>query len=498
MQEWPHLIDGKCVMKIKNKFLFIICILLTSCLCIPYIVSAFYTFPLQDDFYNTTVVNAKMYEENINAFRAAVRLAVEGYTGYRGYYFSLFLIYFADGLLQCSVTAIQIVQSIILLLFFGTLGVLTYTFCRKIARFESNISIVCTLMLEVCFTGMFYFVNNETFFWLCASTVYLLPTVFLFIYITLLISFIFEINKYYYLVILCPLGFLVGGASVNVAALGCFLAVLAIYWGIVVKRKILKSIVGGIPIIIGGMLNVFAPGNFRGENANEVLDCIIGASKFVINRWILFGKQSILLWGIIIVLIVLFIFNRNITAYKYPLPITFSLLMFVGTIATIFPVMYSSNVAAYDVYERAMIVSDWTMYIALFLTTFYWTGWISVRLANKTVVSQKSENIISIISVCALVVIMIFANNKVANIRLAKEFVRGEVQEYGVWASDIIKQVKNSEDSIVRIYTRRMEDTTCLANPYYCFEEYDPKTEYTGNSAMAQFYNKEAVYIYTD
>ena len=107
--------------RIKN-ILLIAAVALMILQAVPYIVSAAYTFPLQDDYRNTGVVLEEMRTGSDSAFAAALRLSAQGYFDYRGYYFSLFFTYFTDGLTVCDISQIRIWQTLMLVFHYSALA----------------------------------------------------------------------------------------------------------------------------------------------------------------------------------------------------------------------------------------------------------------------------------------------------------------------------------------------------------------------------------------
>ena len=86
-------------------------------MCIPMVVCTLYTYPVQDDFYNTWNVRQTM-QEGHTAFGAALLMAIRGWSNYSGYYFSLFLTFFSDAIVHCSIWGIRICQFLMAICFY--------------------------------------------------------------------------------------------------------------------------------------------------------------------------------------------------------------------------------------------------------------------------------------------------------------------------------------------------------------------------------------------
>ena len=170
-----------------------------------------------------------------------------------------------------------------------------YTVSVRIFRLEKHISIVMTAVAFSFFVSLFYFVNNESLFWLCASTVYQMPCTCLFLYVIVYVIGIDKKSGIPQIIACILLGFLTGGASVNVAILACVAACQLIYWGIVIKHKTLYSCICGIPVLVGGFLNIIAPGNRLNTDidpiAGKLLTVAKGSVMYEVDRIRMFATE---------------------------------------------------------------------------------------------------------------------------------------------------------------------------------------------------------------
>ncbi|MBR6147714.1 MAG: hypothetical protein IKQ44_05050 [Lachnospiraceae bacterium] len=294
------------------------------------------------------------------------------------------------------------------------------------------------------------------------------------------------------------LGFLIGGASVNVAVLSCIVACQLIYWGCIVKKQIKYSIVCGIPVITGSALNVLSPGNYRTDSTvtstDKFLEVFKGSAIYEYERIKMFITEYPLFITVILIFIILFLISDSKYTYSFPVPLIYTILLVLGELATIFPTQWASGVEAYAVYERCIIISDWTSFLLIFLIVFYWTGWIKVRFNIEGISSGKTRVSICMAVLCIFGIVSFMQGDKNASYRLAHELKDGHVQEYCKWVESIIHEVESSDEQIVEIHTKEVKDTTCMANAFFNIGIYDPDT-YVGNSAMGNFYGKKAVYI---
>lgn len=466
-------------------------------MCLPSIIITLYTYPVQDDFHNTTVILSEMALGK-NAFIAACSKAITGYTTYSGYYFSLFLTYFTDAIVQCDIWGIRITQFVMAVCFYFSLFLFMYCVTRWVMRYSVERALQTAAFLIACMTCLHYFADNEDLYWFCASVIYLIPMTFILLGIVLLIYAINNDNR----ILLIPvaiLGFLSGGAVLNIAALGCILFVLVAYWGIVVKKKIMISLIGSIPMIVGGMINVIAPGNFVRKGTaitrDIVVETLIGTFHYTLERYGMFFSRHPLFPAMLLVLFILLLITECPKyKYKFYFPVLFSEVMFLSVMITIFPVALGYGMEVYAIMERSNFISDLAIFLFSFLIIFYWRGWLAIKLPNL-VIRQRGK-IVAYIIILSIFVVAFYKTNirEMAAVRQARELSNGRIKEYADWNVSVIKAMETEED-IIKIETNVPEDRTCLIGPKYFYGTFDYEKE-PQNRSMMKFYGKKAIYIY--
>lgn len=473
-------------------------ILLIILLCIPSTLITLYTFPIQDDFYNTTVVLNEMAQGK-NAFVAACSKAISGYTTYSGYYFSLFLTYFTDAIVRCDIWGIRIIQFVMAICFYFSICLFAYSVTRHVMRYSVERALQTTTFLIVCMTCLHYFADNEDLYWFCASVIYLIPMTCIFLGVTVMVYAIKDDRKLL-LIPVAILGFLSGGAVLNIAAFGCILFVMMAYWGIVVKKKISISLMGSFPMVLGGIINVVAPGNFVREKTpitgEVVVETLIGTFGYTVERFEMFITRHPLFPALLIILFILILQTEySDVQYKFYVPLLFSGVMFVSVMITIFPVALGYNMEVYAVMERSNFISDLAIFVFSFLSVFYWRGWIAVKFP-RCIIKQRGV-VASYVVIIGILVVAFYKTNirEIAAIRQWRELSNGRIEEYADWNVSVIKTMENGEGDIVEIATHVPEDKTCLVGPKYYFGKYDYEKEFA-NRSMAMFYGKKAIYIY--
>lgn len=475
-------------------------------MCVPVIVCTLYTYPVQDDFFNTWNVLLTM-QEGHTAFGAALVKAIRGWNDYSGYYFSLFLTYFSDAIIQCDIWGIRICQFIMSVCFYISVFLLIRIVAVKVFKIDKKIILPIIFLFFICLTSLNYFVENEDFLWFCASVIYLIPLIFVFVGIACMI-YVLDSEKYKYMVFPMVLGFLVGGAVLNIAAFGCIAYIMTAYWGIVVRKKTKSSICMCIPVLTGGIINVIAPGNFVRKGGSltveEILSTAIGTYHYVLSRVKMFLFQYPLFMVVLITLIIILLkWKPDQIKYRFYVPVLFTLMMFLAVWTVIFPVALGYGMDVYYAMERSNFVSDLVIFLATFLTIFYWRGWIAVKFPGISI--RDRYKMVSTAFIVILFVIGIFVSinkNHISSLRIYKELISGDISAYAQWNVSIIKDVETAletldESNIIEIHVDRMEDNVCLINPKFWYGYYDPEREFA-NGSMARFYGVDAVYLYDE
>lgn len=473
-------------------------------MCIPIVVCTLYTYPVQDDFYNTWNVRQTM-QEGYNAFGAALLMAIRGWSDYSGYYFSLFITYFSDAVIHCSIWGIRICQFLMAVCFYLSVFLLIRIIVIRVFKYEKRKSLRIVFLFFICLTSMYYFVEHEDFLWFCASVIYLIPMIFIFLGILCMI-YVLDTANYKYLIIPVLLGFLAGGAVLNIAAFGCIVYIMTAYWGIIVKKKIKASVCMCIPMLSGGIINVIAPGNFirRGKplTGGEILSTAVGTYHYVLVRIKMFLLHYPLFVAVLTTLIViLFLWKPRKSSYKFYVPLLFTFMMFLTVWTVIFPVALGYGMDIYYMMERSNFISDFVIFLAVFLTIFYWRGWMAVKFP-KVYIKEKHRltAVLFIYVIFATSIILSVKTDHIASLRIYKELIGGEIPAYAQWNVSVIEKMENAveragEKNIIEIQVGKMEDNVCLINPKLWYGYYDPEVEFA-NGSMARFYEVDAVYIY--
>lgn len=466
--------------------------------CLVYLVISLYTYPTQDDFMYTAWMNEKMAEGH-NVLASALIINADKYVNYRGYYLSSFLYYFFDGIINCSVLGTRIFCFVSILAFYLSLYGFINSVVRKVMHASSRLSLFAIFCVFTCLNCTYYFFEHEIFYWMCSTQVSLVPLAMIF---GGGILFIDAINNQSVVrfAIVGIIGILVGGSLPNIALIAAVIFTILLYWAIVVKKCIKPAILAYVPLVVGEMLNAFAPSSLNtvGEEEGELLLSLKQSAGFVYERAMeLLRGFPIIGILFLFLLVVLLLEYKPKGDYRFPFPILFSVLIVFAQVIVTYPIILAYSYDVAKIMHRTLFVMDMFFYLSGVTVIFYWAGWIKTHIKLREELQKvKIPLYIALACVCVLLSGYRLSTNALYN--STKELCNGNVRKYSSWVVNIMEQVKNSDDDIVTIYDKDMAENTPLRYPYYNFDYYDPDTEYVGNSAMAAFYGKKAIFILSD
>lgn len=472
-------------------------------MCLPLVLFTLYTYPVQDDFFYTWKVWTTM-EEGHTAFGAVLLCTLRSWKDFSGYFFSMFLCHLSDALVQCDIWGIRLWQFVQALLFYATVFLFIRTMVVKVFRYEKEKALPVIFLFFICLTSLYYFEEHEDFLWFCASVIYLIPMMFILTGCVCMV-YALESGRKRYMLLAMMLGFPGGGGVLNIAAFGCMLYVMTAYWGIVVRRQIKKSVVMSLPMLIGGVINVIAPGNFArkgGLASGEIWKTVPGTIQYVCGRVKMFLFQYPLSTVVFIALLIfLLCIPLGVQKYKFYAPFLFTLVMFLEVCVVIYPTALGYGMDVYQQMDRSNFISDFVIFFNFFLTIFYWRGWLAVKFQDAYVKEKYRL-------AAALGILLLFACalgwslkwNKISSLRLCRELCNGEAASYARWNVSVIEAMeKECEEAggknIIEISTSPAKDSTCLENPKFLYGYYDPEETF-GNGSYARFYGVDAIYIY--
>lgn len=493
--------------KVLSTVKYIIYIGVIMVLTLPSLVLTLYSYPVQDDFH-MAYYGRELMQQGHNLLTMALIKTWDYYRMFSGYYTCSFLGWFFSGAINCSVWGIRIFELLTAIFFYVSIWIMLRSIITRVMGYDKKRVLPFYILLLLCVNGLVIYGEHEDFYWFTACVMYLTTTSFIFYGVSLFLRAIDTKSKKS-AVEAAVFGFLGSGGALNIAALCCILYLLVAVWGFFVKKeKVVSGIVFGVTLA-GGIMNGLAPGNFirAGEplTISKIIDAMTGAFVYAFSRIAMFLQHPIYVAVVIILVIYLLMCRSKNSDYRFNMPILFTVAAFSFVAVIIFPVMMGYGKEVYHAMCRSNFISDIAIYLFTFLTLFYWRGWLERRFPHFAV-TCRLENAILIVSALVLVVIigndrLLWKGNRmwktVPFVRETWEWYSGRYREYSDYCIGVYDQIKEAEGDIVEITIREVKDTTCMINPQFWIGYYDMDKEHA-NRSIANFYGKDAVYIYLE
>lgn len=330
--------------------------------------------------------------------------------------------------------------------------------------------------------------NSEIWTWYCVLVAYVLIVTFMFWGIIFFIKAV-KNSKNIYVVLASIIGFLVSGAALNVTALNCILYLTIGCWGVKMYSSKKASTVCFCSALAGGLVNVLAPGNYiRHEsitNTYPVGDALKSSVLFMISR-----LQYLLTYTPFVILLIIFFFiiynvsSGNRKAITNPVIILFAVC--VGVIIINFPVSLGYNMTYYP--DRCIWVEDCGIYIGMFM----WCAYLAIWIKNK--ISDFEKNILFSVSVSCILFVCSLGRvrdlDSYPTIRMYKELFNGDIQDYAGYWESIFSEIESEGAKEVEIQREEMKENYFISDPRLSSDK-----NYWVNMAIAQYYNKDSVWL---
>lgn len=263
-----------------------------------------------------------------------------------------------------------------------------------------NIAAMIAIFMLLWFTIPSF---NQTIFWFCGSIVYLWMSVFSLLF--LFVYFMLKDECKFLLPLIFTLGLLAGNSHELLAPIIFF----AVFVKLVLDYKrtgefSLRNILGVFGVLVGLMIQIFAPGNFAkltstGGNSNNLL---LSNSRKIIE---VFARQEYL-WEMVVLIVILFFINRfffnnkNKIIDKTMIAFLFAAftLNLLGLFFPYFPprAMFFSTIALIIFVSRFLLFDNFMMIkrvvIVMFTFLFLWSVVGTIKNANNLFAQyQKRE-----------------------------------------------------------------------------------------------------------
>lgn len=247
------------------------------------------------------------------------------------------------------------------------------------------------------------------------------------------------------------------------------------------------------------MINGLAPGNYirAGEplTLSKLTDALWNSFAYLLLRMEQLVQNPVYIIIVVILVVYLLTCKSEKRTYGFYMPVIFTVLAFSFVAAIIFPVMLGYGWEVYLIICRSNFISDAAIYLFTFLALFYWRGWLERRFP-KFEISNRFENLMLFFS-AAVLAIMLWRRDwsGVPFLRYAQEWHHGVYGEWSDYCTGVYKQIEEAEGNTPEIAVQNMPDTTCMINPKFYIGWYDWEEEHA-NRTIANFYGKDAVYIF--
>lgn len=476
---------------------YIIYIGIIMVLTLPSLILTLYSYPVQDDFHYA--YNGRLLmQQGHNLITMSLMKTWEYYETFAGCYTSTFLGYFFSAIINCDVWGIRIFELLSAVTFYFVLYAMLRAIIIRVMGYDKEKVIPVYILLLLCFNGLIHYEEQEDFYWFITSVQYLLITSLIFCGIALFLHSLDTGDKKT-AAGAAALGFLGSGGALNIAALCCVLYLLAGAWGFFVKRrKKMAGIVFGVTLA-GALINGLAPGNYirAGEplTLSKLTDALWNSFAYLLLRMEQLVQNPVYIIIVVILVVYLLTCKSEKRTYGFYMPVIFTVLAFSFVAAIIFPVMLGYGWEVYLIICRSNFISDAAIYLFTFLALFYWRGWLERRFP-KFEISNRFENLMLFFS-AAVLAIMLWRRDwsGVPFLRYAQEWHHGVYGEWSDYCTGVYKQIEEAEGNTPEIAVQNMPDTTCMINPKFYIGWYDWEEEHA-NRTIANFYGKDAVYIF--
>lgn len=485
---------------IKEIGLIVIAVILV----LPSLVMTLYSYPCQDDFHYA-FYGREMMEQGYNLLTMSWAKTVEYYKTFCGCYTSSFLGYFFSGIINCNIWGIRIFELISALIFYFALYVFVRTFAYKVMGFAKEKVLPLYCLLLACFNCLIYYSDHDDFYWFITSVQYLfISSLILLGTSAFMYVFYEEEQRKKVILLICAsvCGFLGSGGTLSIAAFCCVLYFFAAAWGVFIRKQPKFACIGMGVTLLGAIINGIAPGNYMRDGQaitiGRLLHAIIQSFRYTLERWETFVKNPVFWIILILLVILLFTCESNVTNYNFKFPIVFVGVLFCMIAGIIFPTILGYGYKCYVILNRGNFISDMAFYLFIFMALFYAKGWVEKKYPALVKISINRDVIMGIsILIVALLILDRFDAWQIPIVRGYRDWAEGNYREYADFCVGIYEEIAESPEDVVEIHREFVNDGTCMMNPQFYVGRYDPEVEYA-NTTIARFYGKTAVHIYLE
>lgn len=483
----------------KNIFWYAVMMILI----LPSLAITWYSYPCQDDF-DYARYGREMLDQGYNLFTMSMAKVIVWYKTFVGAYTSTFMGYFFSGIINCNIWGIRIFEFISAVVFYAALYRFVRVFFHRIMGFDKEKALPCYCLVLSCFWGLIGYSDHDDFFWFITSIQYLLISSFILFGASMLTSAYYEENtgkKKIYMMVSAVLGFLGSGGTLSIAAFCCAIYLLVALWGVLVKRQLTTACIGIGSSFVGAVINGLAPGNYARDgqaiSLGRLAHALIQSFRYTFERFEIIVKNPV--FWIIMICFMLFLFtctSQDIN-FCFPCPILFISFLFCLTTGIMFPTMLGYGYEVYVIMNRGQFISDMALYLFMFLALLYVKGWIGRKYHVDKIMWNKDAVLLFGILIIFLLVTDRYAIGTIPVVKGYTDWIGGKCREYEEFCVGIYEEIEESDEDIVEIHRKPVQDTTYMMNPQFYIGQYDPEGEFA-NRTIAAYYGKTAVWLYLE
>lgn len=464
-----------------------ICIIL-----VPILLVSLHALPAADDFSNSNKVRTSM-ANGFSHMQAALDLTVHYYKYCSGYFFAVFLNFLISPLLRGGIGALRGVVFVLNLIFYVSLYYFVSNLLQIFFEVKSKkVELAAYLLVLFAFTNIDN--NSQTWTWYCVLIAYIFVIASMFWGIIFFLKAM-QSKKVIYIVAAAVIGFFVSGASLNVTALNCGIYLILGFLGFKIYNKKKIPIICFGSALLGGLINLAAPGNFiRHESVTDVYPIGGAAKAAALLTWTKF-QQLFFYTPFIVLLLMFFVLAikcfpkwNQIKGWHLILALG---VIFLGVTIVNFPVCLGYNSA--EMPDRCVWVEDCTIYIGIFSWAACLAGWVRSKTDGMEI---RKDTLVCIAVSCMLFLCSLGRARGLGSyptVQMAKQLMNGEIAEYDIFWESVLEEIETSPDRGVAVLRERIEENQFVYSPRILSDR-----TWWVNAAVALYYDKDWIYVSTE
>ncbi len=441
--------------RLKDNWLFALLVGLFILFLVPMVAMCFLAVPASDDFVNASIMRDLMENDSslLTYFKNVFLQAKDLYDTIQGAFTIDVLIF-----LNPIAYNIGLYPVTCLLNFIVTL-VCVLVLSRSIMKHVLHSTWKNTILLWMLFVFMVtQFVRvEETYYWYAGFVAYNFPFCLFMLFCAALIRIQFQKEKrLLFAVLACVLGFLVGGTNYPLSLFGCCAAALLLFVNLISRkrREALWQLPPVVFLVVGFLINVFAPGNSirmgRYEQLHPVkavFESFYSALDYLAD-WL---TETPILF-LLVLCIPFMAAAAGRMKFRFRLPGLLTVVLFCLYAALFTPGLF--GMGSDYMPERYLNMVYGLLTWMLLGLCFYWTGWLVKRFA---VVSLDKPIRFGVALLAAAVLLVPLSTRMVedtvtdmGSLLAAEEIVMGPARAYHKEAMKVLDTLENSpEDTVV-------------------------------------------------